>query len=39
MLEGEGDTSRVLRILNQDDLATKTDAIRGLVTSWIQLKG
>lgn len=39
VLEGEGDTSRVLRILNQDDLATKVDAIRGLVTSWIQLKG
>ena len=39
VLEGEGDTSRVLRILNHDDLIAKTDAIRQLVTSWIQLRG
>jgi len=39
VLEGDGDTSRVLRILNHDDLTAKTDAIRGLVTSWIQLRG
>ena len=39
VLEGDGDTSRVLRILNHDDLTAKTDAIRQLVTSWIQLKG
>ena len=39
VLEGDGDTSRVLRILNHDDLTAKTDAIRGLVKSWIQLKG
>ncbi len=39
VLEGDGDTSRVLRILNHDDLTAKTDAIRGLVRSWIQLKG
>ena len=38
VLEGDGDTSRVLRILNHDDLTAKTAAIRGLVTSWIQLK-
>jgi hypothetical protein len=39
VLEGEGDTSRVLRILNHDDLTAKTDAIRQFVSSWIQLKG
>jgi hypothetical protein len=39
VLEGEGDTSRVLRILNHNDLTAKTDAICGLITSWIQLKG
>ena len=38
VLEGDGATSRVLRILNHDDLTAKTAAIRGLVTSWIQLK-
>ena len=39
VLEGEGDTSRVLRILNHGDLTAKTDAIRRLITSWIQLRG
>jgi len=36
VLEGEGDTSRVLRIRDHDDLTTKTDALRGLITSWIE---
>jgi len=39
VLEGDGDTSRVLRIQDHDDLIAKTDAIRGLITSWIERKG
>jgi hypothetical protein len=38
VLEGEGETSRVMRILDSDDLAGKTDALRGLVSSWIAPK-
>ena len=39
ILEGEGDTSRVVRILDHDDLAAKADALRGLVAAWIAAKG
>ncbi len=39
LLEGDGDTSRVARFLDHADLATKTDALRGLVLAWIELKG
>ena len=39
VLEGEGDTSRVMRILDHDDLGAKADALRGLIASWINLKG
>lgn len=39
LLEGEGDTSRVARFLDDGDLAAKTDALRGLVDAWIELKG
>lgn len=39
LLEGERDTSRVARFLDDADLATKTDALRGLVVAWIELKG
>ena len=39
VLEGEGDTSRVLRILNHDDLDGKAEALRGLIANWIGLKG
>ena len=39
VLDGEGDTSRVLRILNADDLEAKTDALRALVSSWITQRG
>ena len=38
VLEGDGDTSRVLRILDYDDLAVKADALRGLIASWIVLR-
>ncbi len=38
-VEGEGDTSRVARFLDQEDLAAKADALRGLVSAWIDLKG
>lgn len=38
LLEGEGDVSRVARFLDEPDLAAKTDALRGLVTAWIELK-
>ncbi len=39
LLEGEGDTSRVARFLDDADLAAKADALRGLVMAWIELKG
>lgn len=39
VLEGDGDTSRVLRVLDHDELDRKADAIRGLVASWISLRG
>jgi hypothetical protein len=39
LLEGEGETSRVARFVDADDLATKADALRGLVAAWIDLKG
>jgi len=38
LLEGEGDTSRVSRFLDEDDLVSKTEALRGLVVAWIELK-
>ena len=39
LLEGEGDTSRVARFVDADDLAAKAEALRGLVAAWIELKG
>jgi hypothetical protein len=36
LLEGEGETSRVVRFLDADDLAAKTDALRALVAAWIE---
>ena len=39
LLEGEGQTSRVVRFLDQADLAAKTEALRGLVAAWIEVKG
>ena len=39
VLEGEGDTSRVLRVLDHDDLDGKADALRGLIANWIAIKG
>ena len=38
VLEGDGDTSRVLRILDYDDLAVKADALRGLIARWIAVR-
>jgi hypothetical protein len=38
LLEGEGDTSRVARFVDADDLAAKADALRELVRAWISLK-
>jgi hypothetical protein len=35
LLEGEGDVSRVCRILDLDDLDAKRDALQALVRSWI----
>lgn len=35
LLEGEGETSRVARFADPDDLATKADALRDLVLAWI----
>jgi hypothetical protein len=39
LLEGSGDTSRVAKFVDADDLAAKADALRGLVRAWIGLKG
>jgi hypothetical protein len=39
LLEGEGDTSRVARFMDADDLAAKTQALQGLVRAWIDSKG
>ncbi|MEO7350645.1 MAG: hypothetical protein ABIR34_02645 [Marmoricola sp.] len=39
LLEGEGDTSRVAWFLDDADLVATTDALRGLVVAWIELKG
>ena len=38
LLEGEGQTSRVARFLDEADLSAKTDALRGLVAAWIEAK-
>ncbi len=35
ILEGDGDTARVARFLDADDLAAKTEHLRGLVRAWI----
>jgi hypothetical protein len=32
---GDGDTSRVARFTDPDDLAAKTEALRGLMAAWI----
>jgi hypothetical protein len=39
LLEGEGETSRVARFADADDLAAKADALRRLVAAWIESKG
>jgi hypothetical protein len=38
LLEGEGETSRVARFLDESDLAAKTEALRSLIAAWIELK-
>ena len=38
ILEGEGETSRSLKILDEADLATKASALQGLVRSWVEQK-
>jgi len=38
LLEGEGDTSRVARFADEADLASKADALRGLVAAWVEQK-
>jgi hypothetical protein len=39
LLEGEGETSRVARFADADDLAAKADALRRLVAAWVESKG
>lgn len=39
LLEGEGETSRVARFLDEADLEAKTEALRGLVAAWVDQKG
>ncbi len=38
LLDGEGDTSRVAKFTSAEDLDGKSDALRGLVAAWIELK-
>jgi hypothetical protein len=38
LLEGDGETSRVARFLDETDLAAKTEALRGLIAAWIEMK-
>lgn len=38
LLEGDGDTSRVARFLNEADLEAKTEPLRRLIQAWIKLK-
>lgn len=35
VLEGDGETTRVLKIADADDLAARTPALQGLVRAWI----
>ena len=39
LLEGTGETSRVAKFTDADDLAAKADALRGLVRAWIEMRG
>lgn len=39
LLEGEGETSRVAKFADADDLESKAEALRGLVRAWIEAKG
>ncbi len=39
ILDGDGATSRTLRVLDHDDLAAKAPAIHGLVRAWIEQRG
>lgn len=38
ILEGEGDTSRVAKFTDAEDLARKTPALQGIVRAWIAAK-
>jgi hypothetical protein len=38
ILEGEGETSRVAKFADADDLVAKTDALQGLVRAWIEAR-
>lgn len=35
LLEGRGDTSRVAKFLDADDLAAKADALQALIRAWV----
>jgi len=36
LLEGSGDTSRVAKFLDLDDLSAKTDALQDIVRAWVR---
>ena len=38
ILEGEGETSRVAKFADADDLVAKTAAVQGLVRAWIEAR-
>jgi hypothetical protein len=38
LLEGEGDTSRVARFNDAEDIAAKTEALQSVVRAWIAMK-
>ncbi len=38
LLEASGDTSRVAKFLDADDLAAKADALQDLVRAWVSAR-
>ena len=39
LLEGSGDVSRVAKVLDDDDLAAKRDALQEIIRAWVAAKG
>lgn len=39
LLEGDGDTSRVARFMDSEDLSKKKKALESVIRAWIQMQG